>query len=222
MPLVSFDLNTFRSDLCSTSYKIIRYYNHDRRKNMNRIQAFFFTFILCTVIPVPGLAQQDQNETTKSVKASFKKTVAVLHPTEGNTSSGTVTFTKVEEGIRIEADLSGLREGMHGFHIHEYGDCTAADGTSAGGHFNPAGSPHAGPEDSPRHAGDLGNVTVGADGTASYSRVDDIISFQGDHNILGHAVIVHEKKDDLSSQPTGDAGGSLSCGVIGIANTEKE
>jgi len=221
LPLI-FLINTFRPDICFTFYKITRCYNHDRRKNMNRIQAFFFTFILCTAIPVPGSAQQDQDETKKSDKASFKKAVAVLHPTEGNTASGIVTFTKVEEGIRIEADLSGLSEGMHGFHIHEYGDCTAADGTSAGGHFNPAGSPHAGPEDSPRHGGDLGNVTVDADGTASYNRVDDLISFKGDHNILGHAVIVHEKKDDLSSQPTGDAGSRLSCGVIGIANTEKE
>jgi Cu-Zn family superoxide dismutase len=187
---------------------------------MKRKNILLFTLFIGVALPVAGFAQ----ETHKSMehhKAAFNKAVAVVHPTEGSDTSGTVTFTKTEAGIRIEAKLSGLGEGMHGFHIHQYGDCTASDGTSAGGHFNPEDTAHAGPEESTRHVGDLGNIEAGADGNATYNRLDDVISFYGDHNIVGRAVVVHAKKDDLTSQPTGDAGGRLGCGVIGIANPEQ-
>lgn len=147
----------------------------------------------------------------------ISKAVCVLHPTEGNSVKGTVWFTEENGKISVKADVEGLTEGKHGFHIHEYGDCTAADGTSAGGHFNPEGVDHAGHEDSTRHVGDLGNLTAGADGKASLSLTDDRMSFHGKHSIIGRAIIVHAGEDDLKSQPTGDAGGRVACGVIGIA-----
>ena len=143
--------------------------------------------------------------------------VAVLHPTGGSDVHGTVTFLKVENGIKIIADVAGLSPGKHGFHIHEYGDCSAPDGSSAGGHFNPEDMPHGAPSDMQRHAGDLGNLDADAEGKAHYERTDDRISFSGAHSIIGLSVIVHAGEDDLASQPTGNAGPRLACGVIGIA-----
>jgi Cu-Zn family superoxide dismutase len=152
--------------------------------------------------------------------APVTKAVAVMNPLGSSGVSGTVTFTKTDGGVRIQAQLKGLKPGDHGFHIHEFGDCSAPDGTSAGGHFNPAGAPHAGPHDASRHAGDMGNVAAGADGTATIDYVDSQASFDGATDILGRGVIVHEKADDLKTQPTGNAGGRVACGVIGAVKAQ--
>ena len=82
----------------------------------------------------------------------------MLHPTAGSKVGGTVTFTEVADGVQVHADLTGLGPGNHGFHVHEFGDCSAPDAMSAGGHFNPTNEPHAGPDDAARHVGDMGNV----------------------------------------------------------------
>ncbi len=142
--------------------------------------------------------------------------VCVLHPTEGNSAKGTVWFTESDGKIEVKAELEGLTEGKHGFHIHEKGNCSAADGTSAGGHFNPQGLDHGALNDSISHVGDMGNITAGADGKASLEFTDEKMSFYGENSILGRAIIVHAGEDDLKSQPTGDAGGRVACGVIGI------
>lgn len=147
------------------------------------------------------------------------KAVAVLHPTQDSDVHGTVTFTKVADGMEIVADIKGLSPGKHGFHIHEYGDCSALDGSSAGGHFNPEDEPHGAPTDQERHVGDLGNLNADSEGHAHYQRVDSQISFSGPHSIIGLAVIIHQGEDDFTSQPTGNAGPRVSCGVIGIAET---
>jgi Cu-Zn family superoxide dismutase len=152
--------------------------------------------------------------------APASRAVAQLHPLEGSGVSGTVTFAPVEGGVQVSAKLSGLTPGAHGFHIHEFGDCSAPDGTSAGGHFNPTGEPHAGPNDAHRHVGDMGNITAAADGTATLEYVDSHMSFGGATSILGRGVIVHAKADDLKTQPTGNAGGRVACGVIGIAKAQ--
>lgn len=146
--------------------------------------------------------------------------VAVLDPTEGNDVRGRVTFSDSPDGVRIVAEVSGLSEGMHGFHIHETGDCSAPDASSAGGHFNPNDDPHGAP-DAPaeeRHAGDLGNLEAGANGAARYERVDTQVQMSGPASIVGKAVIVHAGQDDFTTQPTGDAGGRLACGVIEAAS----
>jgi len=142
--------------------------------------------------------------------------IAVLYPTEGNSVRGQVIFTQVEGGIRINAYVEGLSPGKHGFHIHELGDCSAPDGSSAGGHFNPDSMPHGGPYDASRHAGDLGNLVAGEDGIARYERVDFQISFSGEHSIIGLAAVVHAGEDDFTTQPSGDSGPRVACGVIGI------
>jgi Cu-Zn family superoxide dismutase len=101
--------------------------------------------------------------------------------------------------------------------VHEFGDCSMADGTCAGGHFNPEGKDHGRPDAAVRHVGDFGNIKAGADGKAAYQRVDKLITFSGPHSIIGRAVIIHANPDDFS-QPTGNAGGRIGCGVIGIAD----
>ena len=149
---------------------------------------------------------------TARAQTTQPSAIAVLIPTEGNDLQGTVTFIQTPEGVRVQANLTGLTAGTeHGFHVHQYGDCSASDGTSAGGHFNPHGADHAGPDAASRHVGDLGNSE------ATYDRVDTQLAFEGESSIIGRAVIVHGGTDDLSSQPSGAAGPRIACGVIGIA-----
>jgi len=149
--------------------------------------------------------------------AEVKKAAAVLHPTQGNNAKGTVYFSRTKNGIKVEADITGLSGGTHGFHIHEFGDCTAADGTSAGGHFNPENQPHAGPDQAKRHVGDLGNIEADNSENAHYERADTQLKFDGRDSIIGRGVIVHAGEDDLVSQPSGNAGPRVACGVIGVA-----
>jgi Cu-Zn family superoxide dismutase len=144
------------------------------------------------------------------------KAVCVVYPTQGNNVTGTVTFTGVNGGVKVVADLQGLSKGKHGIHIHECGDCTAADGTSAGGHFNPMSMSHGAPMDAMRHAGDMGNIEADDAGKAHLEYVDPTISLTGDNSIIGRSVIVHKNEDDLKTQPTGNAGARVACGVIGI------
>lgn len=141
---------------------------------------------------------------------------ATLAPTQGSNASGHVRFTEVDDGVSIEARVAGLTPGGHGFHIHEKGDCSAPDATSAGGHFNPTGQPHGHPGKDDHHLGDLPMLTADASGQAMLSTVVKGLSIgSGDGNIVGRAVIVHAMPDDYTTQPTGNSGGRLACGVIG-------
>ena len=156
------------------------------------------------------------------VKSDVTRAVAVLIPTEGNEVTGTINFIKMDSGIRVIADITGLEPGKHGFHIHQYGNCSALDGTSAGGHFNPFDKPHGAPTDAERHVGDLGNVIANEGPVAHYERIDGILSFDGKESIIGRSVILHAGEDDYKTQPTGNAGERVACGVIGIADEEED
>ena len=142
--------------------------------------------------------------------------MAELSPVAGGTVRGTVHFYETPKGVHVVAKVSGLTPGKHGFHVHEAGDCSAPDFTSAKGHFNPAGMKHGGPNDAERHAGDFGNLEADASGNAKADFVDAHITFDGPTSILDRGVIVHEKEDDLKSQtPTpGNAGKRVACGKI--------
>lgn len=141
--------------------------------------------------------------------------VVNLKPTQGNNVTGTVQFNEVPGKVRIVADVTGLKPGKHGFHIHEKGDCSAPDATSAGGHFNPEMHKHGAPDSAEHHLGDLGNIEADATGKAHYDRTVDFLTIAVDPNtIAGKAVIVHAQEDDLMSQPVGNAGARLACGVI--------
>jgi Cu-Zn family superoxide dismutase len=164
-----------------------------------------------------GQQEQQTAATTETAASVPTRAIAVLHPTEGNDVSGVVTFTKVAGGMKVMADVRGLTPGLHGFHIHELGDCSASDATSAGGHFNPEGVAHGAPTDSIHHVGDLGNLEADSTGQAHYEWTDPMLTFEGEHDIIGRGVIIHAGEDDLTSQPTGAAGARVACGVIGIA-----
>lgn len=127
---------------------------------------------------------------------------------------GEVTFTPKDDGTLVSASLRGLEAyKTHGFHIHQKGECKG-DFTSAGGHFNPTGHSHGAPgEDA--HAGDLGNVTSDSKGMVQYSYLSKQLEVnEGKHGVIGRSVILHQGKDDLKSQPSGDAGARLACGPI--------
>ncbi|WP_024888798.1 superoxide dismutase family protein [Luteimonas huabeiensis] len=142
---------------------------------------------------------------------------ATLAPTEGNEVRGTLQFEAVDGGIRITGEITGLPgAGEHGFHVHETGDCSAPDASSAGGHFNPASSAHGRVGHGEHHAGDSDNIVATAAGIAVVDRRLEGATL-GDGaatDIVGKGVIVHAKPDDYTTQPTGDAGGRLACGVI--------
>jgi Cu-Zn family superoxide dismutase len=146
-----------------------------------------------------------------------KKAICVVSPTQGNVVTGTITFIKVEEGIKVIADIQGLSKGKHGFHIHEFGDCSAPDGTSAGGHFNPSKTLHGAPHVADRHAGDMGNIEADESGKGHLEYVDRTITMDGEASIIGKSMIIHASEDDYSTQPTGNAGARIACGIIEVA-----
>src|ERR1041384_4883812 len=129
---------------------------------MNSFQVSFIGLILLLVGGFTAEAQTPEQKSSAPLKA-----VAVLHPTAGNKVSGTVTLTEEADGVKIRANITGLTPGNHGFHVHEFGDCSAADAASAGAHFNPTHRPHAAPDAPDRPVGDMGNVEAGASGKAT-------------------------------------------------------
>ncbi|WAS95989.1 superoxide dismutase family protein [Nannocystis punicea] len=142
--------------------------------------------------------------------------IASLEPLAHSGVRGTVQFTRVMGNrLRVRAMIQGLTPGLHGFHIHEFGDCSAADGSSAGPHFNPENKRHGGPEGPEHHLGDLGNVMADAGGRAAIAMGTDAVTLDtGPRGILGRSVVVHADQDDLMTDPSGNSGGRLACGVI--------
>ena len=143
--------------------------------------------------------------------------VAVLQPTQGNTASGEVRFVQQGGRLAVTARIAGLKPNQaHGFHVHEKGDCSSADATSAGGHFNPTGSPHGAPS-AARHAGDMPSLAADAQGVAQASfTIDGALDGDAAHSFAGKAVIVHAMPDDYTTQPTGNSGARIACGVIAL------
>ncbi|KAK2871149.1 hypothetical protein QQF64_002293 [Cirrhinus molitorella] len=150
-----------------------------------------------------------------------KKAVCVLKGTGEVT--GTVYFEQETDKspVKLSGEITGLTPGNHGFHVHAFGDNTNGC-ISAGPHFNPFDKTHGGPTDSVRHVGDLGNVIAGDDGIAKIDIQDELVTLSGEHSVIGRTMVIHEKEDDLGkggndeSLKTGNAGGRLACGVIGI------
>lgn len=141
--------------------------------------------------------------------------VAKLEPTTGNTARGTVTFTQKGGKVLLDAKVAGLAPGSHGFHIHEKGDCSSGDGMSAGGHFNPAGKPHAAPTTTERHTGDMPMLVADASGNAALVVELDLMTIgSGPNDIVGRGLVVHKDPDDFKTQPTGNSGARVACGVI--------
>lgn len=150
----------------------------------------------------------EQTEATASV---------TLEPRSGSNVRGTITFTQVGPDIvRVSGEVSGHTKGPKGFHIHEKGDCSDPKGMSTGGHFNPHGHKHSGPYEHARHAGDLGNINFNDQGAAKINFVVGGISVSSTQKdgIIGRSVIIHAAADDFKTDPTGNAGGRVACGII--------
>jgi Cu-Zn family superoxide dismutase len=183
------------------------------------MNSFRGSFVCLIFLSFAGFTTQAQTPGEKSPGPS--KAIAVLHPTAGNKVSGTVTFAEAPGGVQVHAEITGLTPGKHGFHVHEFGDCSAADASSAAGHFNPANKPHGGPDAAERHVGDMGNVEADASGKTKLDYVDHQMSLTNElTSVIGRSVIVHAKADDLKSQPSGDSGARVACGVIGWAKSQ--
>lgn len=157
----------------------------------------------------------DENEAAGSgVDAEYAE--AEILPTEGQTVGGLIKLTRRDRMVAIQGTVTGLEPGAHGFHIHANGDCSAPDASSAGDHFEPADDPHGSPEDLPdsHHIGDLGNITAGENGEAEVNVTDTEIELTGPNSVIGKAFIVHAGQDDFETQPSGNAGARIGCGVI--------
>ncbi|RDK07721.1 superoxide dismutase family protein [Cupriavidus lacunae] len=144
------------------------------------------------------------------------RATAKLQPKSGTDTAGTVTFQQQPGGVMMTAAITGLPpNSVHGFHVHEKGDCSAPDAMSAGGHFNPTGKPHGQMTVPDHHAGDMNNVTADASGNARVSMLlPDLTVGTGANGVIGRAVVVHKDPDDYKTQPTGNSGGRIACGVV--------
>jgi Cu-Zn family superoxide dismutase len=144
---------------------------------------------------------------------------AQVAPTQGNTASGSVALTAHEDGVGLTGVIQGLKPSSEfGFHVHEKGDCSAPDASSAGGHFNPTKANHGNPEAGPHHAGDMMNIKSDEQGVAQVdTRALGATLHSGQPtDVLGKAVVVHESPDDYTTQPSGNSGARIACGVITV------
>lgn len=152
----------------------------------------------------------------QTMPAEGPRANAQLKPTKGSKTFGEATFEQVGGKVRVVVFVEGLKPGQeHGLHIHEAGDCSSGDGMSAKGHFNPHGKPHGHPGGAERHAGDLPALKANKQGRANVQVELDIITVTpGPASIIDRGLIVHADPDDYSTQPTGNAGARIACGVI--------
>ena len=180
---------------------------------MTKLTSFKKTSLILTAACVTAVlmcldCSNESDEEGKTAKAN-------LVPTGANSPaapSGTVQFTQVAGGVHMVGTFKGLTPGLHGFHVHEKGSCDSL-GNAAGGHFNPLALDHGIPDSVNHHMGDLGNLTVGTDSSASVDRVVGYLTLEGANSIVGHALVVHALMDN-GSQPLGAAGARISCAVI--------
>ncbi|XP_026275925.2 superoxide dismutase [Cu-Zn]-like isoform X2 [Frankliniella occidentalis] len=181
-------------------------------------------FCLCLLAAVLGLVGAAEEETTEFTFKQYPDGTVkrgAMVELQGAVK-GNITFIQLGDGpVVIFGNVSGLAPGRHGFHVHEKGDVSTGC-AAAGGHFNPEGKKHGGPEDSERHVGDLGNIVANEFGVATIRTEDRVISLMGPHGIIGRAVVVHSHEDDLGrggypdSLTTGHAGDRVACGTIKI------
>lgn len=169
-----------------------------------------------------GCAGTDKGPTAAPASAAAMaapgatKAAAPLQPKSGTNTAGRVTFDQQAGGVMVVVSVTGLPPGTtHGFHIHEKGDCSAPDAMSAGGHFNPSSKPHGQISMPDHHAGDMNNLTADSAGNArAQFLMQDVTVGAGPNSVVGRAVVVHKDPDDYRTQPTGNAGGRIACGVV--------
>lgn len=168
--------------------------------------------------PAEETQQGQTQEGSEQMGASTAR--ATLEPRSDSNVTGTAEFVRRDDGqIELTLRIEGATPGTHASHLHEFGDCSAPDASSAGSHWNPTTHPHGEwGDDGGHHLGDLGNIEVGEDGTGELTMTTDRweIGTGGMADIVGTAVIVHTSADDFETQPTGNAGGREACGVVTV------
>ena len=169
----------------------------------------------CSTTPASPPPPRAEVDTRPAVPMARGATIT-LAPASGSLVSGKLSATPIAGGVRITGEIGGLARGStHAIHIHEKGDCSAVDATSAGGHFNPAQQPHGRAGSGPHHGGDMDNIVADASGVARVDvRALGVSLGGGATNIGDRAIVVHAMPDDYSTQPTGNAGARVACGVI--------
>lgn len=184
--------------------------------NSRRTRGLWFAVPAAAV--VLGLGACAMPAGTSSTSSAGPRAMAPLQAKSGSQVAGTIFFTQQGSDLRVVARVSGLKPNQeHGFHVHETGDCSAPDAMSAGGHFNPTGQPH-GPQAMPHHGGDMPSLKADAMGNAEATFMVEGVTLAGaTDGVIGKAVVVHAKADDYKTQPTGDSGGRIACGVIAAA-----
>ena len=150
-----------------------------------------------------------------------EQAIAKIDSTSGSDVTGTAVFKQNGDAITLTIEIQNTAPGLHGVHIHEYGDCSAPDGTSAGGHWNPTNTAHGKWGEGEFHLGDIGNIMVGEDGTGSIELTTDLweIGTGSILDVVGKGIIVHADADDFTSQPSGAAGARIGCGAIAAVET---
>ena len=187
---------------------------------MNRASTLFASGVLATATLCLGYgaARAEQKATPLAEPAVVKEAFAHVHSAgnivEKEKITGIVTFVQAADGVKVVAKIEGLSPGKHGFHIHEKADVSSPDLKSAGPHFNPGGHKHGGPDSAEHHAGDLGNLTADEKGHAELEETFKGLTIDGPAGVVGHSVIIHQKEDDLKSDPSGESGARIAGGVI--------
>ncbi|MBS0199402.1 MAG: superoxide dismutase family protein [Proteobacteria bacterium] len=172
--------------------------------------------LLPTIVVLAGCAAAGSSSTAANTTASTQAH-ATLEARSGSKVAGTLQLSYMDGGVHVSGQVSGLAPNSdHGFHIHEKGDCSAADASSAGGHFNPTAQPHGKIGSSPHHLGDQMNIHADANGVAMVDAHFAGVSLGSgqDSDVMGRALVVHAAPDDYTSQPAGNAGKRVACGVI--------
>lgn len=175
------------------------------------------TLAACASAPPAGRA--DAPAAAAATVPAVRAATVTLAPASGSLVSGKLNAMPMGDGVHFTGELGGLkRNAVHAIHVHETGDCSAADASSAGGHFNPAGTAHGKVGAGAHHAGDMDNITADAQGVARVSvHASGVTLGGGARNIVGRAIVVHAAPDDYRSQPAGNAGARVACGIITAA-----
>jgi superoxide dismutase, Cu-Zn family len=189
--------------------------------NLNKFWICSFSLLMLTSCS-PSKPPQAPPETmmpAEKESEDIEKAVATIYSTTQQSINawGNASFKNENNGVHIVADFKGLKPGEHGIHIHQYGDCSQ-EGEAAGPHYSVVEQTHGAPNDSVHHRGDLGNITANQAGNAHYDQVLPDLKL---HFILGRSIVVHEKSDDFKTQPSGNSGKRIACGIIGLAANDK-
>ena len=184
---------------------------------MKLLNISVLVFCLAGMVACSSGPKQEEDKVEEQVQSAPATAMALLSSASGSSVQGKATFEQVNDNtVRMTLEVENLSAGDHALHLHEIGDCSAPDATSAGGHWNPTGMDHGKRGEGQYHVGDVINLLAGEDGKVTWS--DEVsgwtIGGEEASNILGRAVVIHDKPDDFVSQPSGAAGARVACGVI--------